>query len=55
MQKEKFATSYLDFFNKLKKELLGNYAIRIEDDIQGFVNSSVKGMVYFSVKLMVSV
>jgi hypothetical protein len=36
IQKEKFATSYLDFFNLLKKDLLENYAIKIEDDIQGF-------------------
>ena len=35
IQKERL-TYYLDFFNKLKKELLENYAIKIEDDIQGF-------------------
>ncbi len=36
IRKEKFAISYLNFFNKLKKELLENYDIKIEDDIQNF-------------------
>ena len=36
IQKERFVISYLDFFNKLKKEILENYAIKMEEDIQGF-------------------
>jgi hypothetical protein len=36
IRKEKFATSYLKFFNKLKKELWENHYIKIEDDIQNF-------------------
>ncbi|HXT84844.1 MAG TPA: hypothetical protein VN704_11040 [Verrucomicrobiae bacterium] len=35
-KREKFAISYLNFFNKLKKELLENHDIKIEDDIQDF-------------------
>ena len=36
IQRGNFAISYLDFFNKLKKELLENHSIKIEDDIQDF-------------------
>jgi hypothetical protein len=36
IRKEKFATSYLKFFNKLKKELWENHYIKIEDNIQNF-------------------
>lgn len=36
IKEEKFVISYLDFFSKLKKELVEKYNIRLEEDIQGF-------------------
>ena len=35
-QEEKYVMTFIDWFYDLKRELLENYAIKIEDDIQGF-------------------
>ena len=35
-QEQKYVMSFIDWFNDLKRNLLENYAIKIEDDIQGF-------------------